>query len=275
VSASASELVTRAQTRAQAAGTHGTTLLCVASQLMTELADVTLQAGEVTERSQVIASQGTRTADVTAEMRGLIGEARALYATLESSAAELRAVQRDLALIARGTHIVALNALIEAARVGEAGAPFAIVALEVQSLAKQAGDASESIEARSVIIRDSISSGAALMQRLDDGVVQVDAAASVVAEAAQTQHGMLERVTSGVTSVSAGLEDAVNGAMSDLAEEAMSLQGELSELADVLKISGAIDDTSPSGSDEPATTPLDDAADSASDHIFELTSDVA
>jgi methyl-accepting chemotaxis protein len=239
----AAELLAQAQARAMNLGMHGTTLLCLASQLMTELSDVAMQASEVTEHSGVISTQGKHTADVSAEMRSLIAEARELYVVLEASASGLRAVQNSLAGIARETHIVALNALIEAARAGDIGAPFAVVAKEVQTLAHKAGEASEGIEARSGGIRDSIRSGADIMRRLDAGVLQVDAAAGVVADAARIQHAMLEKLTRGVTTVSAGLEDAVNGPMSDLTEDAMSLQGELADLAGVVEHATAATDT--------------------------------
>lgn len=60
----------------------------------------------------------------------------------------LRTVTGRITQIAGNTHLVALNAAIEASRAGEAGRSFAIVAQEVRQLAQRCAEGAQTIDAR-------------------------------------------------------------------------------------------------------------------------------
>lgn len=66
--------------------------------------------------------------------------------TLEQASREIGNVVEVIRKIASQTSLLALNASIEAARVGEMGRGFAVVANEVKSLAQQTADATNSIQ---------------------------------------------------------------------------------------------------------------------------------
>ncbi|MBO5303927.1 MAG: PocR ligand-binding domain-containing protein [Lachnospiraceae bacterium] len=78
-----------------------------------------------------------------------IGEAQSLTATISESTGNLKA-------IATKQRILALNASIEAARSGEAGVGFAVVAKNMQDLAAQSAVIYNDIEANAAKITDSI-----------------------------------------------------------------------------------------------------------------------
>ena len=69
-------------------------------------------------------------------MRGALAQA----ATLTTASHDLRSIAEDVSKIARQTHLLFINAAIEAARAGPSGHGFALVAGEVRRLSAESGD---------------------------------------------------------------------------------------------------------------------------------------
>ena len=74
-----------------------------------------------------------------------IAASEARLGNIESMAAELASATKSIRGIAHQTNMLALNATIEASRAGEFGAGFAVVALEVKTLAKLSDKAAQDI----------------------------------------------------------------------------------------------------------------------------------
>jgi len=91
-------------------------------------------------------------ADVVGTLGGALSHKRRFIDELSSVQSlndEVLALTADVSKIANQTHLLALNAAIEASRVGEAGAAFAVVAVEVRRLADLSAETADRISGRS------------------------------------------------------------------------------------------------------------------------------
>lgn len=86
--------------------------------------------------------------DMTNEMEVLkstVGATAEVFSSLQEQIAEITKVTEQLTSIASSTNMLALNASIEAARAGQAGAGFAVVATKVQDLAFDSNNCSSQV----------------------------------------------------------------------------------------------------------------------------------
>src|SRR5690606_13075857 len=102
---------------------------------------------------------------------------------LGRSAEEIGVVVKAITSIAEQTNLLALNATIEAARAGEAGKGFAVVASEVKDLARESARAAEDIAGRiaqnqvqTAEVVDAIEQISAVIAQIDDYQTTIAAA---------------------------------------------------------------------------------------------------
>ena len=139
-----------------------------------ELASIALKTADETKEAMISSEEGVT------KIGDSVSQIEKLYTTIEDASAGTKKLSEDssnisgvldvIRGIAEQTNLLALNAAIEAARAGEQGRGFAVVADEVRNLAQKTQESTDSIQGMIESLQSGVSK---VVNQIDDGFEKV------------------------------------------------------------------------------------------------------
>ncbi len=199
-------------------------------ELMNHMQSLAAATEEMGVSISEIARSTAEVTGISTDSVGLVNDALARVNVLDESSAQIGKVAEVVTAIAEQTNLLALNATIEAARAGEAGKGFAVVASEVKDLANETASATGEIRALIARIQDDSREVGTAIGGIHSTIEKVNELQSSVASSVEEQSITTNEISRTVSYVT----DQANAITSSIREVASSAQ-ESSHLADTTR----------------------------------------
>ncbi len=230
----------------------------IADQTSRQSSTVAAATEEASASVQTVASAAEELAASIGEINRQVGESsrvaagaveevkrtNATVSTLSEAAAQIGDVVKLIQDIAEQTNLLALNATIEAARAGEAGKGFAVVASEVKNLANQTARATEEISNKIVTVQNVSTEAVSAIRGIGATIEKISEISGVIANAIQQQElatkeisNNVQQASAGTNEVSSNIVNVTHAAMEsrNAANEVLQASGELSKQSEALR----------------------------------------
>jgi len=212
VSSASSELENSASTltsTAERAEELTTKVAAASEEASTNVQSVATATEEMTGSVGEIARQVQDSSRIASEAVAQAQKTDARIMELSGVASRIGDVVKLITAIAEQTNLLALNATIEAARAGEAGRGFAVVASEVKQLASQTAKATEEISTQIGAMQTATQESVSAIKEIGGTIGRISDIAATIAAAVEEQGAATQEIARNVHQAAKGTAEVV------------------------------------------------------------------